>query len=40
MSQVSKREYVEAIFLRYKRASRKLKSVILNECIIPNFGVY
>lgn len=31
MSPVSKREYVEAIFLRYKRASRKLKTVILNE---------
>lgn len=31
MSPASKREYVEAIFLRYKRASRKLKTVILNE---------
>jgi hypothetical protein len=31
MSPASKREYVEAIFLRYKRASRKMKSVILNE---------
>ena len=31
MSPASKREYVEAIFLRYKRASRKMKSIILNE---------
>lgn len=31
MSPASKREYVEAIFLRYKRASRNQKTVILNE---------
>lgn len=31
MSPASKREYVEAIFLRYKRTSRKMKSIILNE---------
>lgn len=31
MSPASKREYVEAIFLRYNKASRKLKTVILNE---------
>lgn len=31
MSPVSKREYLEAIFLRYKRASRQLKTIILNE---------
>ena len=31
MSPASKREYVEAIFLRYKRASRKQKTVIFNE---------
>ena len=31
MSPASKREYVEVIFLRYKKASRKLKTVILNE---------
>jgi len=31
MSPVSKREYLEAVFLRYKRASRQLKTIILNE---------
>lgn len=31
MSPRSRREYVEAIFLRYKRASRKEKKVILDE---------
>ena len=31
MSPVSKREYLEAIFLRYKGASRQLKTIILNE---------
>jgi hypothetical protein len=31
MSQRSKREYLEAIYLRYKRASRKDKAIILDE---------
>ena len=31
MSPRSKREYVEAIFLRYKKASRKEKRIILDE---------
>lgn len=31
MSSKSKREYLEAIYLRYRRASRKKKSVILDE---------
>jgi len=31
MSPRSKKEYVEAIFLRYKHASRKEKTTILNE---------
>jgi hypothetical protein len=31
MSSKSKREYLEAIYLRYKRASRKKKAVILDE---------
>ena len=34
----SKREYVEAIFVRYRNASRKLKGSILNEfCATLNF---
>lgn len=38
MSPASKREYAEAIFLRYKRASRKVKTVILNEfCTICGY---
>ena len=31
MSPRSKKEYIEAVYLRYKRASRKQKSVILDE---------
>jgi hypothetical protein len=31
MSSRSKREYLEAIYLRYKRASRKDKAIILDE---------
>ena len=31
MSPRSKREYIEAIYLRYKQASRKEKSIILNK---------
>ncbi len=31
MSPRSKKEYVEAIFLRYKKASRKERSIILDE---------
>jgi len=31
MSPQSKREYIEAIFLRYKKASLKEKTLILNE---------
>jgi len=31
MSSKSKREYLEAIYLRYKRASRKKKAIILDE---------
>ncbi len=31
MSPRSKKEYLEAIFLRYKKASPKEKTVILNE---------
>ncbi len=31
MSPPSKKEYLETIFLRYKKASRKEKTVILNE---------
>jgi hypothetical protein len=31
MSSRSKREYLEAIYLRYKRASRKQKAIILDE---------
>ncbi len=31
MSPRSKREYVEAVFLRYKRSSRKTKTRILDE---------
>jgi len=31
MSPQSKREYVEAVFLRYKNASRKAKAAILDE---------
>ena len=31
MSSKSKREYLEAIYLRYKRASRKNKTLILDE---------
>lgn len=31
MSPRTKREYLEAIYLRYKKASRKQKSIILNE---------
>jgi len=31
MSPRSKKEYFETIFLRYKKASRKEKTVILNE---------
>ncbi|MFH0814061.1 MAG: hypothetical protein V2A69_14670 [Pseudomonadota bacterium] len=31
MSPRSKKEYIEAIFLRYKKASRKGKTIILNE---------
>ena len=31
MSSRSKREYLEAIYLRYKRASRKGKAIILDE---------
>ena len=31
MSPRSKREYVEAIFLRYKKASRKEKTTILDQ---------
>ncbi len=38
MSPRSKREYVEAIFVRYRNASRKLKASILNEfCATLNF---
>jgi hypothetical protein len=32
MSTRSKKEYIEAIYLRYKNASRKQKTPILNEC--------
>jgi hypothetical protein len=31
MSSKSKREYLEAIYLRYRRSSRKKKAVILDE---------
>jgi hypothetical protein len=31
MSPRSKKEYIETIFLRYKKASHKEKTVILNE---------
>lgn len=31
MSPRSKKEYLKAIFLRYKKSSRKEKNVILNE---------
>lgn len=31
MSPKSKREYVEAVFLRYKKASRSEKTAILDE---------
>jgi hypothetical protein len=31
MSPQSKREYLETVFLRYKRASRKEKTAILDE---------
>jgi hypothetical protein len=33
MSSRSKREYLEAIYLRYKSASRKKKAIILDELI-------
>jgi len=33
MSPVSKREYLEAVFLRYKRASRQLKKIIGSDTI-------
>ncbi|HBR22696.1 MAG TPA: hypothetical protein DD713_09125 [Nitrospiraceae bacterium] len=31
MSSRSKREYLEAIYLRYRRAARKKKAIILDE---------
>ncbi len=31
MSPRSKKEYIEVIFLRYKKASRKERTIILNE---------
>ncbi|MFQ5456563.1 MAG: hypothetical protein ACE5EA_10260, partial [Nitrospirota bacterium] len=34
MSSRSKREYLEAIFLRFKNASKKGKTIILNEFCI------
>jgi hypothetical protein len=38
MSPRSKKEYIEAIYLRYKNASRKQKTPILNEfCATLNF---
>lgn len=33
MSPKSKKEYIEAIYLRYKNASRSEKTAILNECL-------
>ncbi len=39
MSPRSKREYIDAIYVRYKRASRKRKTEILNEFCL-NFGYH
>jgi len=39
MSPRSKREYVEAVHVRYKKASRKDKTIILDEFCVPLLAI-